>query len=83
MNINNHSLSAKISATGDVSFPYYIGYPLGGNKRNITSSNVVFAQKLIQHRLKPQNSRNLSKCWQTTGTCSNTSTITTYFSFSF
>lgn len=35
VNINNHLLSAKISATGDINSPFYIGYPPGRNKRNI------------------------------------------------
>lgn len=45
VNINNHLLSAKISATGDISSPFYIGYPPGRNKRNIPSSNMCICSK--------------------------------------
>ena len=49
VNINNHLLSAEISATGDISSPFYIGYPPGRNKRNIPSSNMCVCLLKTRH----------------------------------
>lgn len=51
VNINNHLLSAQISATGDISSPFYIGYAPGINKRNSPSLNVFFLKTQTQYGL--------------------------------